>query len=140
MQPEKLFTFLSSFSPLTFQLISLFTLLKYSYFCLCSFFIHSASCLFEETVQLSNCSPFLSSFSPLTFQLHCLNMPTLFHTSRSKLPNSKRNNFLNGRCCMNKPRQQHAPTRVDCKGPFIAACSFNYTLLCIYCYLCNALQ
>ena len=52
---------------------------------------------------------FLSCFK-LTFKIHCLNMHTLFHPSGSKPPNYKWNDFLNGRCCMKKPKEKHAPT------------------------------
>ena len=119
VQPEELFTFLSSFSSLTFQLFSLFSFFRYSSFCL----LHTFSFMFSwRKCSAINLFTFLSSFSPLSFQLHFLNMHTFFHTSGRKPPNYKWNDSLIGRCCMNKPQWQHALTR---EGPFIAACSFE---------------
>ena len=94
-------SYFSHFQP--FQILQTFIFLPFQH-------LHTFSFMFSWT----NCSAiklftFLSSFSPITFQPHCLNIHTLFHTSGRKSPNYKRKNFLNGRCCMNKPRQQHAP-------------------------------
>ena len=66
VQPEKLFTFVSSFSPLTFKLLQIFILLPIQ-------LLHTFSFMFSWR----NCSAiklftFLSSFSPLNYQLFCL--------------------------------------------------------------------
>ena len=61
------YTFLSSLSTLTFQLLCFFSFLKCSYFCLLSFY-HTFSFMTSQ----GNWSPFLSSSSPLTFYLFCL--------------------------------------------------------------------
>ena len=124
VQPLKLFqpSYFPAFLP--FQLFQIFIFLPFQR-------IYTFRFMFSfQTGQLSKCSPFLSGFSPLTIQLHCLNIHTLFHPEGSKPPNYKWNDFLNRRHCMNKPRrQQHAPMRVDCEGPFIAACSFNFNCI-----------
>ena len=61
VQPEKLFTLLSSFSHL------FISFLKYSSFCLFSIFIHSALWSAGETIQLSNCPPFKTVSALLLF-------------------------------------------------------------------------
>ena len=60
---------------------------------------------------------------------------TLFHTGNSRPPNYKAMTssaagvaWACPDCSMH--RWQHAPTHVDCEGPFNAACSFNFDLLC----------
>ena len=128
VQPEKLFTFFKLFQPSYFSVFKPFHPFKISMF-LPFQLLYTFSFMFSwKTCSAIKLFIFLSSFSPLTVQLHCLNMQTLFHISGSKPPNYKRSNFLNGRCCMNKPRKQHVATCVDFEGPFIAACSFNFIL------------
>ena len=87
-----------------FQLIQTFIFLPFQRLCTFSFMFSWRNCSAFELF------PLLSCFSPLTFQLHCLNMHTLFHRSGRKQPNYKWNNFLNGKCCLNKYRCQHATT------------------------------